>query len=89
MLEMESLYLQDKTCREEVISLKDLVSGGSGMLNCNYLVLSVKSNGERTCIQITTTDASPITYRAILPETHNLDFNSLSFVAQTKALPSI
>jgi hypothetical protein len=88
MLETESPYTQDRSCNEEVLSLKDLVSSNTGMLACNYLVLSVKLCNEQTCIQITTTDGAPTTYIAFLPKDNNFDCNSLRFVAQSSAFPT-
>jgi hypothetical protein len=82
MFEMETPHIQDNKCREEIVLLKDLVSTSARVRACDYLVLSVKCCEEQTCIQITTTDSSPITYMAILPEGDNFDYNSLLFVAQ-------
>ncbi|QPK61568.1 hypothetical protein IVG45_11725 [Methylomonas sp. LL1] len=48
-----------------------------------YLSLSITGQGGQTRIRITTTDAHPVSYIAILPGAVMADLASLQFIAQS------
>jgi hypothetical protein len=65
-----------------VLSFQDLLQVSRLDAGSDYFSLSVDRQGQSVRIQISTTDAHPITYTAIIPGQGCIDFNSLLFVAQ-------
>lgn len=74
--------LKDNLTGKVLLSLQDLLNIGQNAIACDYLSLSVTLDGEHARINITTTDAKPITYTAIICDLNALDIDSLLFVAQ-------
>lgn len=64
------------------LSFQELLLSGQAEGAGEYLSLSISARGEFIRIQMTTTDARPMTYTAIIPKISKIDFNSLLFLAQ-------
>ena len=89
MFNTKKPHYKDNKDIDEAVLLKDLVSTDKWGRSCDYLALSVKCRDEHTCIQITTTDSTPVTFIAVLPKGDNFDYNSLLLVVQPGAFPAI
>jgi len=64
-----------------VLSVQDLLYEGRSRILSDYLSLSISLHDTGTKICITTTDAKPVTYCAIIPATSTIDLPTLRFVA--------
>ncbi|MCQ8105317.1 hypothetical protein NP590_14475 [Methylomonas sp. SURF-2] len=64
------------------LSFQELLLSGQAEGADEYLSLSISVRGEFIRIQMTTIDARPMTYTAIIPKISKIDLNSLLFLAQ-------
>lgn len=65
----------------QILSLQDFLLD-QGAVKSDYLSVSVTRSNGVTQIKITTTDAAPITYTAVVPHWEIVDLTVLQFVAQ-------
>lgn len=74
--------LNSSSSNSAVLSFQELLHAGGYDAASDYFSLSITRRGKFLCIQITTNDAQPVTYTAIIPGQDNFDISSLLFVAQ-------
>ncbi|MBS4051068.1 hypothetical protein [Methylomonas rivi] len=65
-----------------VLSFQDLLHIGRCDAAGDYFSLSITRQDQSICIQLTTADAQPVTYKAIISGHDSIDIGSLLFVAQ-------
>lgn len=70
------------TSNSSVLTFQDLLDVSRYSAASDYCALSISYLGKSLCIQITTDDAQPITYTAIVPRHDTFDVSSVLFVAQ-------
>lgn len=82
---MTDLFFRRRRFRrigKSALTLAELLATGRNAPLSDYLSLSLSDFGQYTKISLTTTDAEPVTYSALLTDASQADLQSLVFVAQ-------
>lgn len=82
---MTDLFIRRRRFRrigKSALTLAELLATGRNAPLSDYLSLSLSDCGHYTKISLTTTDAEPVTYSALLTDAAQTDLQSLVFVAQ-------
>lgn len=74
--------LNSSSSNSVVLSFQDLLHASRYDAASDYFSLSITRRGKSLYIQITTNDANPVTYTAMIPGQDSFDIGSLLFVAQ-------